>query len=62
MLAVMGNRDVIKRAFEIAPECGSLTEVKLQLSREGYPRVHVEAHFSGQLTKREIRAQLKPKP
>jgi len=45
MLAVMGNRDVIKRAFEIAPECGSLTEVKLQLSREGYPRVHVENSF-----------------
>lgn len=55
------DRDVIKRAFEIARECGSLTEVKRRLSDEGYSRIHVNAHFSGQQTKREVRAQLKSK-
>jgi len=46
--------NVIKRAFEIAPECGSMEEVKRRLIKEGY--LQVNAHLSGYLIRRQILA------
>jgi hypothetical protein len=50
--------NIIERAFEIAPECGSLDEVKRRLAREGY--FNVNAHFEGRQIKSEILARLDP--
>lgn len=45
---------LIERAFDIAPECRSLDELKKRLVGEGY--VNVEAHLGG----RHIRSQISP--
>jgi hypothetical protein len=44
--------NIIERAFQLAPECGSIEELKRKLAREGY--FQVNAHLSG----RQIRSQL----
>ena len=44
--------DVIKRAFDIASECGSLAELKRRLILEGY--FHVNAHLSGWQIRRDL--------
>lgn len=51
------ERNVIERAFELAPECGSLSELQRRLIEEGY--VHVNAHLSGWLIRRQILNMLK---
>ena len=35
----MEKRNVIERAFEIAPECGSIVEVRRRLIGEGYMEI-----------------------
>jgi hypothetical protein len=50
--------NVIERAFELAPECGSLAELKRRLIREGY--FQVEAHLSGRQIKSQIMPLLNP--
>jgi hypothetical protein len=52
--------DVIERAFQIAPECGSIEEVRRRLIREGY--FQVEAHLSGRQIRQEIKSRLDPDP
>lgn len=48
--------DVVKRAFDIAWECGSLIELKRRLIREGY--FQVNAHLSGWMIKRDLSRRL----
>lgn len=50
--------NVIVRAFALAPECGSIDELKRRLIREGY--FNVNAHLSGWQIRRELLAKLKP--
>lgn len=50
--------NIIQRAFDIAPECGSIEEVKRRLIRDGY--IHVNAHLSGWQIRREIISRLNP--
>jgi hypothetical protein len=50
----MNNINVIERAFQLAPECGSLEQLKRKLIHEGY--LQVEAHLSG----RQIRSEISP--
>jgi hypothetical protein len=50
--------NIIERAFEIAPECGSLDEVGQRLGREGF--MNVSGHLSGKLTRRQINDRLHP--
>ncbi len=50
----MSDTNVIERAFQLAPECGSIDELKRRLIREGY--LQVNAHLSGRL----IRSQISP--
>lgn len=45
------------RAVEIAPECGSIQEVKCRLIREGY--FQVNAHLSPWRIRREIMSRLR---
>jgi hypothetical protein len=49
--------NVLKRALAIAPECGSMAEVKRRLVREGY--FQVNAHLSGWLIRRKLLTRLK---
>jgi hypothetical protein len=43
---------VIERAYELAPECGSMEELKRRLIREGY--FQVNAHLSGWQIRRDM--------
>ena len=54
----MHRAGTIERAFEIAPEVGTLDEVKRRLTREGY--VGVDAHLTGPQIRRELTARLNP--
>ena len=55
-LASTVEPNVIKRAFEIAPQCGSLTDLKRRLILEGY--FQVNAHLSGWKIRRELMLKL----
>lgn len=48
--------DIIERAFQLAPECESIVEVRNELRREGY--FHLDAHLEGRVIKSEIRLRL----
>jgi len=56
MMLSVEQENIIKRAFEIALECGSIEEVKRRLIREGY--LHVNAHLTGWQIRREILGRL----
>ncbi|HVU29700.1 MAG TPA: hypothetical protein VHE36_04800 [Sphingomicrobium sp.] len=51
--------NVIKRAFDIASECGSLSELKRRLVLEGY--FQVNAHLSGWQIRRDLAQKLNRK-
>ena len=46
------DKNIIERAYELAPSCGRIEEVRAALRREGYS--NVDAHLAG----RVIRADL----
>jgi hypothetical protein len=48
--------DAIRRAFDIAPECGSLTELKRCLIVESY--FNVNGHLSGWQIRRDLNLRL----
>jgi hypothetical protein len=50
--------NIIERAFELAAESGSVSEVKEKLGREGY--FNVQAHLTGREIRRDIAARLNP--
>ena len=52
----MNEANIIERAFELAPDCRSIVEVRDRLRREGY--FHVDAHLGGRLIKSEIKQRL----
>ena len=52
----MSQANIIERAFQLAPECQSVIEVRARLRREGY--FHVDAHFGGRLIKSQIKQRL----
>jgi hypothetical protein len=39
------EKGIIERAYELAPQCGTVDEVRSALRREGYS--NVDAHLSG---------------
>jgi hypothetical protein len=54
----MEGVNIIERAFALAPECGSVDELKQRLKREGY--LQVDAHLSGRQIRSEILNRLSP--
>lgn len=50
--------NIIERAFELAAESGSVSEVKVKLGREGY--FNVQAHLGGRVIRRDISERLNP--
>ena len=55
-IAAMEGVRIIERAFQLAPECGSIDELKRRLMREGY--LQVNAHLSGRQIRRDIQPLL----
>ena len=49
---------VIERAFELAPECGTLEEIRQKLVGEGYAQV--AAHLDGKYIKAQLYERLNP--
>lgn len=54
----MSRLGIIERAFQLAPECRTIIEVRNRLSNEGY--LQVDAHPGGRMIKAEIRQRLMP--
>jgi hypothetical protein len=54
----MEGPTIIERAFELAPEYGSIADVKRKLIDEGY--LQVNAHLSGRQIRAEIVGRLNP--
>lgn len=57
-MSSMEGRRIIERAFEIAPEYGSIADVKRKLIDEGYTQVN--AHLSGRQIRADIIGRLNP--
>ena len=55
----MGETNVIERAFQLAPECRSIDELRRKLTAEGY--ASVEAHLRGRHIRSQISTLLKQK-
>jgi len=53
----MHGINVIERAYQLAPECETVDEVRHKLSREGY--FQVEAHLRGPQIRGELLRRLK---
>lgn len=49
---------VVERAFQLAPECASLDEVRQRLRREGY--LLVQAHLEGKQIRDQLYERLDP--
>ena len=50
--------NIIKRAYDVASECGSMAELKQRLIREGY--LQVNAHLAGWQIRRDLTSRLRP--
>jgi hypothetical protein len=50
------NKGTIERAFELAPDCVDIDQVRTTLKREGYGSV--DAHLSGRLIQTDLRKRL----
>lgn len=50
-------QSAVKRAFQIAPECSSITELKKRLKAEGFEQL--ELHIGGLGTQRQLRTLFK---
>jgi hypothetical protein len=46
-------QSLIQRAFELAPECSTMKELRQRLEREGYSSV--STHLGGLATQRQLR-------
>ena len=55
----MDGPSIIERAFEIAPDYGSIADVKRKLIDEGYTQVN--AHLSGRQIRADIIGRLDPR-
>jgi hypothetical protein len=49
---------IIERAFELAPECGSIEELRQRLVREGY--FQVRSYLAGKEINRQLHERLDP--
>ena len=56
----MATPSVIERAFELAPACVSIEEIRRMLREEGYAQV--DAHLGGRMIRTQLRALLRGDP
>ena len=50
--------NIIERALDLAPQCGTVEEVRKRLVHEGF--LNVNSHLAGKLTKQMIMDRLDP--
>lgn len=50
------EKGIIERAYELAPECGTVDEIRAALRREGYS--NVDAHLAGGSIRADLRKLL----
>lgn len=50
----MSSKPLIARAFELAPECSSLKELRRKLQVEGYALLSIDMHLNGRGIHREL--------
>lgn len=55
-MSFMEGVRIIERAFQLAPECATIEELKRKLMREGY--LQVNAHLNGRQIRRDIQPLL----
>jgi hypothetical protein len=58
MIARMEGIGIIERAYQLAPECGTIEEVRRRLTQEGYAQV--SAHISGPRIRADLAKRLNP--
>lgn len=46
------EKNIIERAYELAPGCGNIEEIRAALRREGYSGV--DAHLSGRVIRSDL--------
>lgn len=51
------EKNIFERAFELAPGCDTVDQLRAALKREGY--VNVEQHFEGRQIKAQIAGMLR---
>lgn len=56
-LAESNVSGTVARAFEIAPECSTIDEIRAKLKSEGFENVH--EHLQGGSIQRELRKRLR---
>jgi hypothetical protein len=49
--------NVIERAFEVAPTCATIEQIRRLLRQEGYAQV--DAHLGGRAIRRQLRSMLR---
>jgi hypothetical protein len=54
----MNGTNIIERAFQIAPECGSVDQIRRRLIGEGY--MCVQAHLAGKQIRTQLHERLDP--
>ena len=54
----MQEAGIIERAFQLAPQCASLEELRQRLRREGY--FHIHAHLGGKHIRDQLYERLDP--
>lgn len=54
------EKNIIERAYELAPTCDSIEDVRIALSREGYS--NVDAHLAGRVIRADLAKLLSQKP
>ena len=50
----MNDRPIVARAFELAPECSSLKELRNKLRCDGYTLASIDMHLEGRGIRREM--------
>jgi hypothetical protein len=50
----------VQRAFEIAPECRSVDEIRIKLKKEGH--VNVDEHLQGSSIQKDLKLKLSKLP
>ena len=46
------EKHIIERAFELAPGCGNIEDIRSALRREGYS--NVDAHLAGRMIRADL--------
>lgn len=55
----MNETPIIERAFQLAPECVSVRDLKAAMKSEGYAETSLDAYLSGRGIRDQLKARFK---